>query len=94
MTIEDYNKIAGTLTTENAPEVMKQILDGLKTDIAERDTFKSEIAERDKKIADLQQTNIKLFLQQTGKDPGLEEKPEPTPAEALQNLIDTIKKEN
>ena len=68
MKYEDYEGIAQKLTTENAPEVMKMMLDSVKEDLAERDALMSVKAEQEAKIKDLQDTNIKLFLSQTGKD--------------------------
>ena len=67
MKYEDYECIAQKLTTENAPEVMKTMLDAVKSDLAERDTLMSVKEEQEAKIKDLQDTNIKLFLSQTGK---------------------------
>lgn len=67
MKYEDYEGIAQKLTTENAPEVMKTMLDAVKEDLAERDALKTVQAEQEAKIKDLQDTNIKLFLSQTGK---------------------------
>ena len=67
MKYEDYEGIAQKLTTENAPEVMKTMLDAVKSDLAERDALMSVKAEQEAKIKDLQDTNIKLFLSQAGK---------------------------
>ena len=67
MKYEDYEGIAQKLTTENAPEVMKMMLDSVKEDLAERDALMSVKAEQEAKIKDLQDTNIKLFLSQAGK---------------------------
>lgn len=67
MKYEDYEGIAQKLTTENAPEVLKTMLDAVKEDLAERDALKTVQAEHEAKIKDLQDTNIKLFLSQTGK---------------------------
>ena len=67
MKYEDYEGIAQKLTAENAPEVLKTMLDAVKEDLAERDTLKTVQAEQEAKIKDLQDTNIKLFLSQTGK---------------------------
>ena len=46
---------------------MKTMLDAVKSDLAERDALMSVKAEQEAKIKDLQDTNIKLFLSQTGK---------------------------
>lgn len=67
MKYEDYEGIAQNLTAENAPEVLKTMLDSVKEDLAERDALKAVQAEQEAKIKDLQDTNIKLFLSQTGK---------------------------
>lgn len=67
MNYEDYEGIAQKLTAENAPEVLKTMLDSVKEDLAERDALKEVQAEQEAKIKDLQDTNIKLFLSQTGK---------------------------
>lgn len=67
MKYEDYEGIAQKLTTENAPEVMKMMLDSVKEDLEERDALMSVNADQEAKIKDLQDTNIKLFLSQTGK---------------------------
>lgn len=67
MNYADYEGIAQKLTTENAPEVIKTMLDSVKEDLAERDALKTVQAEQEAKIKDLQDTNIKLFLSQTGK---------------------------
>ena len=78
MNYVDYEGIAQKLTPENAPEVLKTMLDSVKEDLAERDALKAVQAEQEAKIKDLQDTNIKLFLSQTGKaeqdeDPETEE---------------------
>lgn len=67
MKYEDYEGIAQKLTAENAPEVLKTMLDSVKEDLEERDALKAVQAEQEAKIKDLQDTNIKLFLSQTGK---------------------------
>ena len=67
MTYEEYSEMCGKLTKENAPQIMKDVLDNIKTDLAELGTAKTSIAELEKKNRDLQDTNIKLFLSQTSK---------------------------
>lgn len=93
MMYEDYENIAKGLTTENAPDIVKQLLDGIKTDIESIDALTKSNAEMDKKIRDLQDTNIKLFLSQTGKaenDP--EEDEEEKEIAAVEKEIDNILK--
>jgi len=67
MKYEEYEAIAKTLTTENAPDVVKQMLDGIKADTTAFESMAKTNEELDKKVRDLQDTNIKLFLSQTGK---------------------------
>lgn len=94
MKYEDYEGIAQKLTTENAPEVMKMMLDSVKEDLAERDALMSVKAEQEAKIKDLQDTNIKLFLSQTGKaeqDEDIETEEEKIDKMDLKEYLDYIK---
>lgn len=67
MKYDEYEAIAKTLTAENAPDVVKQMLDGIKADTTAFESMVKTNEELDKKVRDLQDTNIKLFLSQTGK---------------------------
>lgn len=89
MKYEDYEGIAQKLTAENAPEVLKTMLDAVKEDLAERDTLKTLQEEQEAKIKDLQDTNIKLFLSQTGKAEQDEDE-EKTPDEVLDELFKEV----
>ena len=89
MKYEDYEGIAQKLTAENAPEVLKTMLDSVKEDLAERDTLKTLQEEQEAKIKDLQDTNIKLFLSQTGKAEQDEDE-EKTPDEVLDELFKEV----
>ena len=94
MKYEDYEGIAQKLTTENAPEVMKTMLDAVKSDLAERDALMPVKAEQEAKIKDLQDTNIKLFLSQTGKaeqDEDTETEEEKIDKMDLKEYLDYIK---
>lgn len=94
MKYEDYEGIAQKLTTENAPEVMKMMLDSVKEDLAERDALMSVKAEQEAKIKDLQDTNIKLFLSQAGKaaqDEDTETEEEKIDKMDLKEYLDYIK---
>ena len=94
MKYEDYEGIAQKLTTENAPEVIKMMLDSVKEDLAERDALMSVKAEQEAKIKDLQDTNIKLFLSQTGKaeqDEDTETEEEKIDKMDLKEYLDYIK---
>lgn len=67
MKYEDYENIAKGLTTENAPDVVKQLLENIKADTKSIEALTKSNEEKELKIRDLQDTNIKLFLSQTGK---------------------------
>ena len=95
MKYEEYEAIAQTLTPENAPEVVKQLLEGIKADTTAFESMAQTNAEQDKKIRDLQDTNIKLFLSQTGKaddDSPSDEELAAKEQEAVENEIDNILK--
>lgn len=66
MKYEEYEAMAQGLTAENAPVVLQSILVGVKDDLAERDALIEQRDGMESKIKDLQDTNIKLFLSQTG----------------------------
>lgn len=93
MKYEDYEGIAQKLTTENAPEVMKMMLDSVKEDLAERDALMSVKAEQEAKIKDLQDTNIKLFLSQgkAAQDEDTETEEEKIDKMDLKEYLDYIK---
>ena len=95
MKYEEYEAIAKTLTPENAPEVVKQLLEGIKADTTAFESMAQTNAEQDKKIRDLQDTNIKLFLSQTGKaddDSPSDEELAAKEQEAVETEIDNILK--
>ena len=50
---------------ETAQVKAKALLEGIKADYETLDTTKQTLAEKEEKIRDLQDTNMKLFLQQT-----------------------------
>lgn len=85
MKYEDYEAIARTLTAENAPDVVKQLLDNIKTDTESINALMQSNTEKDTKIRDLQDTNIKLFLSQTGK---ADDEPDEDSAEKEMALVD------
>lgn len=94
MKYEEYEAIAKTLTAENAPDVVKQMLDGIKADTESIEALTKSNSEMDKKIRDLQDTNIKLFLSQTGKadDSPSEEELAEEADKAVENEIDALLK--
>lgn len=66
MKYEEYEVMAQGLTAENAPAVLQSIMAGVKDDLDERDALIEQRDSMESKIKDLQDTNIKLFLSQTG----------------------------
>lgn len=87
MTYEEYEKAAQGYTPENAPVILKNLLDSIKIDLEERDAFKSAIDERDSKIRDLQDTNQKLFLSQTSSNSNAVNEPEELSGDEYINKI-------
>ena len=68
MKYEEYEAIAKGLTTENAPDIVNQLLENIKVDTTAFESMAQANADMDKKIRDLQDTNIRLFLSSgTGK---------------------------
>lgn len=68
MTYQDYEaKLNGVVSApDTAPAVVQEILGEIKTDLDSLSSAQAGIAERDTRIKDLQETNIKLFMSQTG----------------------------
>lgn len=86
MTYAEYENMINRIVSEpeTAPVGAQALLDQLKTDLEAMDAAIAGIAERDEKIRALQDTNIKLFMSQTGatEEPE-EEEPEDLDFEAL-----------
>lgn len=85
MKYEDYEAIAKKLTPENAPEIVRTMLENIKTDTENIAVLNKSIEEKEGKIRDLQDTNIKLFLSQTGK---ADDEPEEDLAEKQQLAVE------
>ena len=94
MKYEEYEAIAKQLTAENAPDIVSQMLAGIKADTESIEALTQSNTEMDKKIRDLQDTNIKLFLSQTGKadDAKSEEEAAEEERKAVETEIDNILK--
>lgn len=91
MTYNEYEAIAKTITADNAPLVMEQILKEIKTDTETIESLTTSKAELESKVRDLQDTNIKLFLSQsTTPDP---ETPENEDAEVEAEIEKMLKGE-
>lgn len=90
MKYNEYEAIAKTLTTENAPDVVKTMLDAIKVDTENIEALMKSNEEKDTKIRDLQDTNIKLFLSQTGKADDEGDNKEPSVEELNKAIEDEI----
>lgn len=69
MTFDEYTDLAKTATPENFQTVLTSLLEGIKTDFSVVENLNTQIKEQETKIRDLQDTNQKLFLSQTGTAP-------------------------
>ena len=68
MNYSDYEaKLGGVVSNpDTAPTVVKEILSDLKTDLDTLESMKADLEAKDTRIRDLQDTNVKLFMSQTG----------------------------
>ncbi len=94
MKLEEYETLAAGLTNENAPAVVKDMLAGIKQDLTERDALAGKVADLETKNRDLQDTNIKLFLQQTAPGKTAEVDDDKTGLDALDAFADAMKEKH
>lgn len=75
MTYDEYaEKINGVISNpDTAPAEIGGVLEELKKDLTALDTLTAESAEKDKRIKDLQETNLKLYMSQAKPDEEEEE---------------------
>lgn len=68
MNYSDYEaKLGGVVSNpDTAPTVVKEILSDLKSDLDTLESMKADLEAKDTRIRDLQDTNVKLFMSQTG----------------------------
>lgn len=68
MKFEEYEKMINDAlqNADKAPVLMKDVLTNIKADVTTLGTQSETIIEQEKRIRDLQDTNMKLFLSQTG----------------------------
>lgn len=88
MKYEDYEKKLNAVVA-NPDQAATAVLDILKDIKADSETFASleaSVAEKDGRIKDLQDTNMKLFLRQTGGSENQDEE-EKTPEEVINDLF-------
>lgn len=69
MTKEEYNAIISDIISnpDTATVKAKELTEAINTDLDTLESLKAANADYDKRVRDLQDTNIKLFLSQTGK---------------------------
>lgn len=69
MTIDEYKKLINTGLKEHdkIPDTLTTVLDNIEQDISKLNSLEQTIKEKDEKIRSLQDTNMKMFLNQTSK---------------------------
>lgn len=95
MLYSEYENLITSLLQkpEEAPIVAKNILDNIKSDCELISSQTETIKNADKKIRDLQDTNIKLFIGQSSKVQPAEEPVELQGDEFIENYINNLMKE-
>lgn len=102
MTYQEYEaKINESLNNfDRAPEIMKGVLDELKKDTTTISSLTTKVGEQTKRIKDLQETNVKLFLR-TGdgkkeekEEQEVDKKPEDYMQDFIKSLVGDGKEEN
>ena len=86
MTYQEYEAALNGVVQnpDTAPTAVQAILQEIKTDADALATAINGISERDARIRDLQNTNIKLFMSQSGAP---ENDPEPEPEMSFEELL-------
>lgn len=89
MKFEEYQKMINNIvsTPEKAPELAQNLLEAIKTDTTLIDSQNVKIGEQDAKIRDLQDTNIKMFLAQTGQKQEINEPAPVTPRSIAEQMF-------
>ena len=78
---------------EKSPSLMKDLIDIIEEDSKEYENLTKIKEENQKKIRELQDVNMKLFLSQTNKQPEESEEKEETQDEIIMNFIKELKGE-
>lgn len=70
MKYDEYLSIVNNIvqTPEKAPDLGKTLLEAIKTDTDTLESQNNKITEQENKIKELRDTNIKLFMSQTGQN--------------------------
>lgn len=94
MNYTDYEKLIqdAVKNPEEAPLKLKDVLEGLKKDFETVEAQTNLVKEQEKKIRDLQDTNMKLFIGQTGAKDVSEDDDDLEGAEAVDAFINKLMK--
>lgn len=67
MSIDDYKKLinTGLKDPDKIPDTLTSVLENIDQDLSRLNKLEDAIKEKDEKIRNLQDTNIKMFLNQT-----------------------------
>lgn len=95
MTKQEYTDFIKEMVKnpDTATASAQTLIDNIGTDLDTLEAFRASDAEKDKRIRDLQDTNIKLFLGQTGKPPEDKEDKPVTLRDFAAAMVDKEKKE-
>lgn len=95
MTYEEFKEKLTTViaSPDTAQTAAMQLLDDVKLDYTERDTYKDAMEKAEKRVRDLQDTNQKLFLMATG-SPAKTGDDEPEGEAAVDAFVNEIMKED
>ena len=94
MTYEEFKERLTTVIAnpDTAQTAAMQLLDDVKLDYTERDTYKDTMEKAEKRVRDLQDTNQKLFLMATG-SPAKTGDDEPEGEAAVDAFVNELMKE-
>lgn len=93
MTYEEYKSTidAALADPDKGIASIPEMLENLQTDLAAADTLKNTISEKDTKIRELQDTNMKLYMQIGGGSPEPDTESEPvTGVGVIDEFMNTI----
>ena len=95
MTYEEFKERLTKVIADpdTAQTAAMQLLDDVKLDYTERDTYKETMEKAEKRVRDLQDTNQKLFLMATG-SPAKTGDDEPEGEAAVDAFVNEIMKED
>ena len=96
MTLDEYKeKINGIISNpDTAPATAAEVLKEIEIDLGAKDASDTKVSELETKVADLQDTNMKLYLNVTGAEDTVEADEEPaTGLGVIDEFIDKMLKE-